>query len=109
MFKRRFRFRKRHGGARGSGSQKDPRPCHGGRGCQRTLADVPQGCKAKVVGFTQYIPPARLSHFQALGLIPGHQVRVLQHSPVTVVQIEHTELAFERELAQEIQITDIEE
>ena len=109
MFSRRFRFRKRHRGARGYGSQKDHCPRHGERGCETTLADVPQGCTAKVLGFSQYMPPERLGHLQALGLIPGHKVRVVQHSPVTVVQIEHTELALERELAREIQIVDIEE
>jgi Fe2+ transport system protein FeoA len=53
------------------------------------------------------MPAERMSHFQAYGLVPGHQVRVLQHSPVTVVEIEHTELALERELAREIQIEQI--
>jgi Fe2+ transport system protein FeoA len=109
MFKRRFRFRKRHGGGGGRGRRKKHCPRQTQPGYKATLADVPPGCKAKVLGFTQYLPPERLSHFQAFGLTPGYKVRVLQHSPVTVIQIEHTELALERDLAKEIQITDIEE
>ena len=109
MFKRRFRFRKRHGGSNGHGRRRKHCPHRIPPGQYATLADVPAGCKAKVLGFTRYLPPERLSHFQAFGLVPGHLVRVLQHSPVTVVQIEHTELALERDLAREIQITEIEE
>ncbi len=109
MFKRRFRFRKRLGGGYARGRRRRHCPRHDRPGGHRTLADVPPGCKAKVLGFTPFLPPERISHFQAFGLSPGHSVRVLQHSPVTVVQIEHTELALEYELAKEIQITDIEE
>jgi Fe2+ transport system protein FeoA len=109
MFKRRFRLRKRHGGRIGHGRRGKHCLPQTPPGQYATLADVPAGCKAKVLGFTQYLPPERLSHFQAFGLVPGQKVRVLQHSPVTVVQIEHTELALERDLAREIQITEIEE
>jgi Fe2+ transport system protein FeoA len=72
-----------------------------------TLLDVPRGHRAKVVGFAKSIPLARKAHLQAYGLIPGHWVRVLQHSPITVVQIEHTELAIERDLAERIQVGDL--
>ena len=108
MFKRRFRFRKRHGFGFRFGRRRKHCPRRTPPGQTATLADVPPGCKAKVLGFTQYLPPERLSHFQAFGLVPGHKVRVMQHSPVTVVQIEHTELALERDLAREIQVTEIE-
>jgi len=108
MFKRRFRFRKRHGFGFRFGRRRKHCPRRTPPGQTATLADVPPGCKAKVLGFTQYLPPERLSHFQAFGLVPGHKVRVMQHSPVTVVQIEHTELALERDLAKEIQVTEIE-
>ncbi len=108
MFKRHFKFRKRHGRGFRFGRKRKfcfhrTRPGH-----YSTLADLPAGCRAKVLGFTQFLPPERLSHFQAFGLVPGHKVRVLQHSPVTIVQIEHTELALERDLAREIQITEVE-
>ncbi len=40
----------------------------------------------------------------AYGLTPGAQVRVVQHSPVTVVQVENLEIALERSLAEGIRI-----
>jgi Fe2+ transport system protein FeoA len=109
MFKRRFRFRKKHARWSRRGRHKKLRRRRFRPGYKATLADVPAGCKAKVLGFTKFLPPERLSHFQAFGLTPGYKVLVLQHSPVTVIQIEHTELALEPDLAKEIQITDIED
>ena len=50
------------------------------------------------------MPKERLNHLRAYGLVPGHCVRVLQHSPVTVVQVEHTELALEGDLARQIEV-----
>ena len=41
----------------------------------------------------------------AYGLIPGNWVEVVQHSPVTVVQVENTELALEDELASQIEVS----
>lgn len=40
-------------------------------------------------------------------MLPGYLVKVIQQTPVTVVQIEHTELALERALAGAIQVEDI--
>jgi len=67
-----------------------------------TLADIRPGCRARVAGFCRELPADRLAHLQAYGLAPGYWVRVLQHRPVTVVQVEHTELALETELACEV-------
>lgn len=72
-----------------------------------TLMDVPPGWRAKVVGFRDGIPPARRAHLQAYGLIPDDWVWVVQHSPVTVIQIDHTELALEESLASEIEVIHI--
>jgi Fe2+ transport system protein FeoA len=69
-----------------------------------TLADVHPGAVAKITGFCGNISRERCSHFRAYGLIPGNLVKVIQHSPVTVIQIDHTELAMELELACEIQV-----
>jgi Fe2+ transport system protein FeoA len=69
------------------------------------LADVPPGYCARVGGFESSLSPEQLTHLKAYGLVPGHWVRVLQHSPVTVVQIEHTELALEGDLARQIRVT----
>jgi Fe2+ transport system protein FeoA len=45
---------------------------------------------------------SRRQQLQAYGLSPGHCVRVMQHSPVTIIQAGHTELAMESDLAQSI-------
>jgi Fe2+ transport system protein FeoA len=72
-----------------------------------TLADVPPGCQARVTGFTSNLPPARFAHLQAYGLVPGYWVRVIQQSPVLVIQIDQTELALEMELAGNVHVADI--
>jgi Fe2+ transport system protein FeoA len=68
------------------------------------LAGIRPGRQAKILGFSANLPPDRLAHLLAYGLLPGRQVQVLQHTPVTVVQIEHFELALERALAREIRV-----
>jgi Fe2+ transport system protein FeoA len=57
-----------------------------------------------VKGFCPGLSPERLAQLQSYGLLPGYWVRVLQHSPVTLIQVEQTELALETELACEVQI-----
>ncbi len=69
-----------------------------------TLAEVPVGCEAEVVGFNPHIPSNRRDHLQAYGVRPGQCLKVVQHSPVTVVRVEHTELALETSLAREIRM-----
>lgn len=69
-----------------------------------SLADVPPGARAKVVGFSGDFPIERRVFLQAYGLNPNYPVDVLQHSPVTVIRVDYTELALERELAQGIQV-----
>jgi Fe2+ transport system protein FeoA len=44
-------------------------------------------------------------HLQAYGLVPGRNVDVVQQAPVTVVQVDHTNVALERRLARGIGIT----
>lgn len=46
----------------------------------------------------------RREQFQAYGLVPGRRVCVMQHSPVTIIQVEHTHVAFESHLAVGIQV-----
>jgi Fe2+ transport system protein FeoA len=58
----------------------------------------------RLEGFASSLPARQQAHLQAYGLVPGHLVRVVQHSPVTIVQIEHTELALEAGLARQIRI-----
>ena len=72
-----------------------------------SLADVPPGWQAIVVGFSGDFPAERRTILQAYGLVPNYKVRVLQHSPVTVIQVDNTELALEKELARGIQVKNI--
>ena len=67
-----------------------------------TLLDVQPGSRVRVEGFAPDISPARKSQLQAYGLVPGYWVDVLQHSPVTVIKIEHSEVAMENDLAHQV-------
>jgi Fe2+ transport system protein FeoA len=46
----------------------------------------------------------QVENLQAYGLAPGHLLKVLQHAPVTVIQIGNTELALEAELASQVKV-----
>lgn len=76
--------------------------CRRCTGHQETLADVLPGEAVRLLGFAPELPPERWAHLQAYGLAPGRCVRVLQHTPITVVQVEHSEIALEDELACQI-------
>jgi Fe2+ transport system protein FeoA len=67
-----------------------------------TLVDLLPGQGAQLLGFAPELPQEHWAHLQAYGLVPGRYVRVLQHNPVTVVQVEHCEIALEDELARQI-------
>jgi Fe2+ transport system protein FeoA len=69
-----------------------------------TLVDIPAGGQARVAGFLEGLPLERRSQLQAYGLTPNEMVHVLQHSPVTVIQIDQTELALEGGLASQIKV-----
>ncbi len=69
-----------------------------------TLADLRPGDSVASLGFSHLIPPERLSHLQSYGLLPDSHVIVLQNWPVIVVEVEHTELAIENDLARQILI-----
>lgn len=73
---------------------------------ETSLANIAPGCLAEVIGFDDLTPLQRKAHLQAYGLSPGHTVKVLQHKPVTVVGVDHLELALENELAQKILVTE---
>jgi Fe2+ transport system protein FeoA len=68
------------------------------------LVGINPGELTRIAGFASTIPADRQAHLQSYGLIPGRIVRVMQHSPVTIIQVEHTELAIEREMAQDIHV-----
>lgn len=65
------------------------------------LADVPLDQRARVVDM-RALPVSQRDQLHGYGILPGCVLRVVQRLPVTVVQIEHTELAIETEIAQTI-------
>ncbi len=73
----------------------------------RWLADLHAGEQARILSFSPAMPPDRLAQLQSYGLLPDIQIVVLQSWPVFVVQVEHTELAVENDLARQISIRSI--
>jgi Fe2+ transport system protein FeoA len=67
----------------------------------QTLAKVAVGQQVMIIGFGRLAPSHR-QHLQAYGLLPGRTVRVLAQKPVTIVLVEHTELAFESEISSQV-------
>ncbi len=63
-----------------------------------TLADVPLDQRARVVDM-EALPVIQREQLHGYGILPGCVLRVVQRTPVTVVQIEHTELALETAIA----------
>jgi Fe2+ transport system protein FeoA len=70
-----------------------------------SLLDIPAWSRGRVVGFTANLSEERKAHLQSYGLTPGTLVRVVQHSPVTIIQVEQLELALEADLARQVQVT----
>jgi len=66
------------------------------------LTALSAGSEARILGFAADISIDRKAQLQAYGVIPENSLWVRQHKPVTVVQIDHTELAFEADLADSI-------
>lgn len=71
---------------------------------EMTLAELTPGKTATVTGFSTRISPDRRAQLQSYGIIPGHPLSVVQHSPVTIIQVENIELALERNLARLVQV-----
>jgi Fe2+ transport system protein FeoA len=63
-----------------------------------TLADVAAGTEAMIDGLEGLSSESR-HQLQAYGLAPGRTVRIVQQSPLTVVRVEHLDLAFEPQIA----------
>jgi len=72
-----------------------------------TLADAPPGTRVRVLQFDHELPLGRLEHLLIFGISPGRWVEVKQQQPITVVQVDYTELAIENEVAQQIVVTDL--
>jgi Fe2+ transport system protein FeoA len=69
--------------------------------CPDRLADAPPGCRVCMAGFSEEGVCWR-ERLQAYGVSPGSEIEVVQQSPVTVVRVDHVELAFERSVARDI-------
>ena len=67
----------------------------------RSLAHVHPGDRARI-DTLEHVPEDRREQLLAYGVAPGRVVDVLQSRPVTIVRIEHTELALERSLSRTI-------
>lgn len=91
-------FQLRHRGRRRKGEKETT---------ELTLADVLPGYEARVVSFSRGLPAEKRAHLLAYGLVPNYWVQVVQHIPVMVIQVAHTVLALEKELAAEVQVTDM--
>lgn len=63
-----------------------------------TLDLVPEGKTVRILRFGQ-IGAEQGRHLQAYGVLPGRAVLVLAHKPLTILQIEQTELALETNVA----------
>ncbi len=72
-----------------------------------SLAQVKPGRQVKVKGFSPGLSSSRTWQLQSYGVVPGCWLRVIQQSPVTIIQVEHLELALECELAALIQVDGI--
>ncbi len=70
-----------------------------GEPTSRLLSTVQPQATVRLVGYLPGLPPERRTQLQAYGLLPGQILRVLQHNPVTVIQVGLTELALDSELA----------
>lgn len=69
--------------------------------CPDRLSDAPAGCRVCMSGFAPEGDCWR-ERLQAYGVAPGRELEVIQQSPVTVVRVDHVELAFERSIARGI-------
>jgi ferrous iron transport protein A len=86
-------------GRHGSGTADDTALLAG----RLSLADVRPGERARVIAIDG-LGPAEREQLQSYGLLPGRDVRVLQHAPATVIQVDQTELAFEDDIARKIRV-----
>jgi Fe2+ transport system protein FeoA len=53
------------------------------------------------------LPATQREQLHGYGLVPGRVLRVVQRNPVTVVQLEHVEVAIETELAQAVWVDEL--
>ncbi len=71
-------------------------------GTPATVCDLAPRCQAHVTGFSPLLTAERRALLRAYGLVPGYPIYIVQQSPVSVIQVEHAEIALEAELARAI-------
>jgi Fe2+ transport system protein FeoA len=69
-----------------------------------SLVDVAPGTTTQVIGFFPGLPPERYAQLRAYGIASGSSVKIIQHEPVTIIQVEFTELALEADIARGVQV-----
>jgi Fe2+ transport system protein FeoA len=69
-----------------------------------TLAQAPPGRWVMVRKYLPGMPAERYAQLRAYGLAPGTHIFVLQQAPITVIRLDHLELALEHSLGREIQV-----
>ena len=62
------------------------------------------GSSAAIAGFNEDMSTGHRELLRAYGIEPGRTVRIEQHSPVTVVVVDETEVALEADLARLIYV-----
>lgn len=65
----------------------------------RTARDLHPEYAARIAGFSRRLTPDQITLLRAYGLVPGVLIKVIQQSPVSIIQVEHAEIAIEAELA----------
>ena len=70
------------------------------------LAAAPLDRMVRVVDLAG-LPAAQREQLHGYGIAPGRALRIVQRKPVTVVQIEHAELAIETEVAQAVWVDEL--
>ncbi len=65
---------------------------------------VHPGDSAEVAGFAPEMPPAQVALLRTYGVDVGRSIKVVQHRPMTVLEVDQTEVALESELASLIMV-----
>jgi Fe2+ transport system protein FeoA len=65
------------------------------------LSEVGAGQEARIVSL-ETLPLTRQRYLHAFGIVPGAIISIQQQRPVTIIEVDRTELAIEREVAEGI-------
>jgi Fe2+ transport system protein FeoA len=70
---------------------------------QLILAHAPLERRLRIVGFEE-LSATFAEQLQSYGLTPGQHLRIMQHRPVTIVQVDRIELALESDIAHGVRV-----